>query len=259
MVEQIRSFDLSRANCFCEDDRPLVHNNIVGLMLFCGQADENQTDQEVLKTFESLVHTDLSEAVLSSRGKCGLPYMDIVTTIFATDGMFALDIWAASVGVDTCKGKDLRRAFIRFFSLIVTRAFFIPFHFGAVCIIFQCIPTAKGWKLVSSIVGVQVYGMLQLGAFLGAIWALEAKAEEGSDLALVFVALLHAVAALCTAALYCPRRLLKSRSDVLSAPGQNRRISARVAALQQDQGTLATASSDVTTTQVVPLRANALP
>ena len=97
-------------------------------MRFCGRADESATYDEVLTSFEGLVRTELSEAVLSSRGISPLPYMDVLITTLANDAMFALDIWSVANGANLFKGEDIRAACVIICSVMALRVFYIPLH-----------------------------------------------------------------------------------------------------------------------------------
>lgn len=72
--ERIRTFSVQDAKCFCEDDRPLVHHNIVLLLKFHHVIEFNTPMTEALEVFNSMVRQCLPQALEASMGSSGMPY-----------------------------------------------------------------------------------------------------------------------------------------------------------------------------------------
>ncbi|CAK0800750.1 unnamed protein product, partial [Prorocentrum cordatum] len=67
-------FALLVAECFVEDDRALVEENVLRLMRHRGFVYEAASDAEVISEFESLVRRELPLKLAASFGRSGIPY-----------------------------------------------------------------------------------------------------------------------------------------------------------------------------------------
>lgn len=82
--DDIQSFRLADAKCFCEDDRPIIEHNIAAFMRRRHKVASNASDEEAWEAFNNLVRNEVAHALANSMGKLGMPYRYICYGAFLT-------------------------------------------------------------------------------------------------------------------------------------------------------------------------------
>jgi len=72
--ECVASFSIHDATCFCEDDRPVVEENIILLLRNAGYVDISTQREDALEAFNRMVREHLPSALKISMGTSGVPY-----------------------------------------------------------------------------------------------------------------------------------------------------------------------------------------
>lgn len=85
----VENFSITRAACFCEDDRPVVQGNIASFMRDLELVPADATEAAALAAFDQLVREEVPHALATSFGRAGIPYRYAVTIFMAQ----SLRIW----------------------------------------------------------------------------------------------------------------------------------------------------------------------
>jgi len=88
---RLHGFEVQKCKCFCEDDRPLVYNNIASLMRNTGRVAESATMEDGLHAFNQMVRERLPDALTASVGPVGISYLHVVSIFMFTSTTRHLD------------------------------------------------------------------------------------------------------------------------------------------------------------------------
>eukprot|EP00401_Gymnodinium_catenatum_P040837 CAMPEP_0117484232 /NCGR_PEP_ID=MMETSP0784-20121206/14353_1 /TAXON_ID=39447 /ORGANISM="" /LENGTH=410 /DNA_ID=CAMNT_0005278801 /DNA_START=491 /DNA_END=1724 /DNA_ORIENTATION=+ len=78
MNSRFDNFRLDQCQCTCEEDRPMVHRNIVRLMKATGHVPTDVSDQAALCSFEVLVRTSVRDTARARIGNIGLRFDHVI-------------------------------------------------------------------------------------------------------------------------------------------------------------------------------------
>lgn len=92
--DKLRNFTVHSCECFCEEDRPVVHRNIAALMRETNTVDNWASDVEALLEFDKLVQRDLPDAFDMQLGPHALWYKHWVAVVALSRGPVLLDTLA---------------------------------------------------------------------------------------------------------------------------------------------------------------------
>jgi len=70
----VADFDVDKATCFSESDRPILHSNIATLMREVSVVSDDAPEAVALEAFNRLVHENLSDVLGASLGRFGFSY-----------------------------------------------------------------------------------------------------------------------------------------------------------------------------------------
>lgn len=85
MIEYAANFQLADCTCHCEDDRRVLHKNIILLMQKVGVVDWESSDQDALSAFEGIIRTRISKSIIAAIGPLGLRYLQAVAISFVVN------------------------------------------------------------------------------------------------------------------------------------------------------------------------------
>eukprot|EP00929_Paragymnodinium_shiwhaense_P098882 TRINITY_DN6039_c0_g2_i1.p1 TRINITY_DN6039_c0_g2~~TRINITY_DN6039_c0_g2_i1.p1 ORF type:complete len:595 (+),score=45.48 TRINITY_DN6039_c0_g2_i1:137-1921(+) len=91
MQKTVETFSISKARCCCEEDRPLVHRNIVAFLKHSGMADVDMKDEEVLEKFDIHVRRTFGTVIRERIGTMGTQYRWMIVMILMGSGPSCLD------------------------------------------------------------------------------------------------------------------------------------------------------------------------
>merc|ERR1711879_78749 len=98
LEERILRFRIAEAQCFCEDDRRVVQQNIIAFMKHQGLVCDTASEAEALEEFESSVHAQVPALFAASLGRVGVPYT-FVTVAFLPYTLYGFDWIAVAIQV----------------------------------------------------------------------------------------------------------------------------------------------------------------
>lgn len=90
--QRIARFHVDACTCFCEDDRPVVYQNIAVLMREVGIVDADANEQTALDAFSGLARQCLPTALTASIGPAGLSYRHVTNIWLCNTLPFAIDV-----------------------------------------------------------------------------------------------------------------------------------------------------------------------
>merc|ERR1740121_3498038 len=82
--QRMCDFQVQECTCFCEDDRPLVYNNIASLMRDTGKVNDEATVDHCLEVFNKMVRERLPVALIASVGPGSLRYLHALSIFLFT-------------------------------------------------------------------------------------------------------------------------------------------------------------------------------
>lgn len=104
---RLANFEVGQCTCSCEEDRPLVHNNIARLMRAGGRVGSVATESDALLAFNDFVRARLSRSLAVSIGPIGLRYRQVVLIFFIVVVPWSVDIYL--LGVTSSNAEWLAR------------------------------------------------------------------------------------------------------------------------------------------------------
>lgn len=90
--QRFQRFAIQTCTCACEEDRPLVYQNISELMRASGEVPPSATEEEALTAFNILVRTKLPDVLQSAMGSHGAKYRHLACLSVAFFGPYWLDL-----------------------------------------------------------------------------------------------------------------------------------------------------------------------
>jgi len=90
--KRVVGFEVTECLCACEEDRPLVNQNIALLMRANGEVPSDASERDALTAFNGLVRRRIPDALLASIGPIGMTYSQVVGIFICTNLPLAVDV-----------------------------------------------------------------------------------------------------------------------------------------------------------------------
>lgn len=101
MLHDVGNFTVRNCTCFNEDDRPIVHHNILLLLKGCGEVLVDATEDEALERFDVLVRSQVLDRFFDCIGRSSFTYSQYVCVGFTmSGGVFVDQLAKAPNGID---------------------------------------------------------------------------------------------------------------------------------------------------------------
>mmetsp|Transcript_14804 Transcript_14804/g.32642 ORF Transcript_14804/g.32642 Transcript_14804/m.32642 type:complete len:693 (+) Transcript_14804:252-2330(+) len=162
MLFRLKTFDVRECSCACEDDRPMVYNNIAGLMRATHELPGTVSEEETLDCFNSLVRSEMPSAMLWSFGRFNMRYEHmLVCSAFGVGSRIIDGLCGIPYGMSV-------RLFVTYYFLwyAIVMFFITPMTFVMFHLLAKWHLSLRGWKERLLSLGMSIMVAIILAIFM---------------------------------------------------------------------------------------------